>query len=616
MNVSANHGEKPFNGRRLPIVFGILLSIAVFAVFSPLLQSEFINFDDPHYIHDNPRVRGGLTWPNVKWALTASHISNWHPLTWMSHMADCEIFGMRAGGHHFTSILWHALNSLLLFACLRRMTGAFWRSALVAWLFALHPLHVESVAWVAERKDVLSTFFGLLSLWFYIGFVNRRRDEKNPVRPAYLAALFAFALSLASKPMLVTFPFVLLLLDVWPLKRMSPAKAEKPGKGTATAWSALVLEKVPFLVLTVVSCIITFKSQNSGGAVQSIEKYTIGHRLANTCISYVRYLGKTFWPTDLAVFYPHEGWSSGIAISAFVLLLAVTVFAARSRNSCPFIGVGWFWFLGTLVPVIGIVQVGEQAMADRYSYWPLIGIFVAIVWLVHSKVKVSRHKPAFAVSVVIVLAFTFLTHVQAKHWRNSETLFTHALKATKDNYIAHNTLGLEHMGRNDMERAKFHFGEAIRIRHNYADPLCNLGSILAQEGNLPEAERLFKEALSAHPGFEQAHYNLGNLYRSKGDIEAARIQFLTVVKINPDNADAYSNLGMIAVQLSDMKMAASHFREVTRVKPRDPAAFFNLGLALANLGEASAAKQEFQNALKLRPHFPEAERELANLVEE
>ncbi|MBA4147150.1 MAG: tetratricopeptide repeat protein [Verrucomicrobia bacterium] len=616
MNARANASEKLSLGRFAPVAFGFLLTFAILVVFSPLLKSDFINFDDPHYVTENPRVSEGFTWPNVKWAFTESHSGNWHPLTWMSHMLDCEMHGLRAGGHHFTNILLHALNSLLLFACFRRMTGAFWRCALVAWLFALHPLHVESVAWISERKDVLSTFFGLLSLWFYIRFVHRQSGAgwKTPGAPAaYSLALIAFALSLMSKPMLVTFPFVLLLLDVWPFKRGAWFTVEKAGKENVGKISPLIIEKLPFFALSIVACLITVLTQKSGGAVQSIEKYSLEHRIGNTIISYVRYLEKTFWPTDLAIFYPYQTWNVWLVVAAFLLLLGITVFGVRILKKHPFVAVGWFWFLGMLVPVIGIVQVGEQAMADRYAYVPVVGIFVAVIWAIHARTKMKFRKPVFMAGAAVAVLLAFLTHGQAKLWRDSETLFQHALSVTKENYIAHNTLGLEYMGRGDMDKSKFHFSEAVRIRRNYADPLCNLGTIFAQEGNLMEAKRLFQEALTADPQFEQAHYNLGNLYRNEGEIEAARLQFLAVIEINANNADAHSNLGIIAAQFGDMETAARHFREVTRVQPEDAGAYFNLGLALANLGDFNAAYGFFQTALILRPGFAEAEREIANL---
>ncbi|MFN7138104.1 MAG: tetratricopeptide repeat protein [Limisphaerales bacterium] len=605
MPANSQKSEQPCSTRRRTILFGIVLVIGIFATFSPLLKSDFISFDDSPYVVDNPQVNQGLSWARVKWAFTESHSSNWHPITWLSHMLDCQLFGLNPGWHHFTNVVIHTLTSLLLFGLLRRLTASFWRSALVAWLFALHPLHVESVAWIAERKDVLSGFFGVLTLWLYAVYVQRKGVApagagKLPPTVTYVLCLITFALGLMSKPMLVTLPFVLLLLDVWPLRRV--------------AWGKLLLEKVPFFVLTVASCVITFAVQNKGGAVRSLDNYSFLFRFENALVSYARYLGKAVWPTDLAIFYPHaEAWSKEAVFGSLALLLAVTALAIWRFRQQPCIAIGWFWFVGMLIPVIGLVQVGEQALADRYTYLPLIGLFIAVAWGTHALVKSQYHKPLLLTAAAAALFLTVVTHAQTRTWRNSETVFAHALVVTRDNYIAHNSLGLEYMNRGDLHLAKKHFAEAIRIRKNYTLPLCNLGTIHAQEGNFAEAKLLLQQAIAADPTFEQAHYNLGHLARQEGDIGNAMLHFLAVTQVNPNNADAFSNLAILCVQSGDLPNAVRYFKEVTRLRPDDAGAYFNLGLALANLGDHNAARQQLQRALQLRPDFSEAERELATL---
>jgi hypothetical protein len=437
--------------RRRSLVIGLGLLAAIGVVYWPVRHFEFINFDDDVYVWANPEVQNGLTLRGLAWAFTTGHAGNWHPLTWLSHMLDCQLFGVNAGAHHLVNVLFHAANTLLLFGVLKRMTGARWRSALVAALFALHPLHVESVAWVAERKDVLSTCFWLLTLWAYVRYVQKPEIHYSTaaLRPLtswnYWLALVFFVCGLMSKPMVVTLPLVLLLLDYWPLNRVAgcklPAASSDPERSTLLA---LVWEKVPFLALAGVSCGLTLWVQQRGGAVASVESLPLGLRTGNAVVAYVRYLGHAFWPGGLAVFYPYQAWSLPTVVGAGVLLAGVTGVVVWRGRSERHLLVGWLWYLATLIPVIGLVQVGGQSLADRYTYVPLIGMFVLVAWgMPRSLTQPRLGKLAMiAAASAVLCACAVLSWVQVHHWRDSETLFRYALKVTTGSAQAHNNLGV------------------------------------------------------------------------------------------------------------------------------------------------------------------------------
>ncbi len=611
---------------RRPGVLCLLLALATLAVFLPVAWHGFVNYDDADYVTENAQVQGGLKWASIVWAFTTGHASNWHPLTWISHMADCQLFGLQAGGHHLVSVGLHIANALLLFGLLRRMTGALWRSALVAALFALHPLHVESVAWASERKDVLSTLFFLLTLWAYAAYAEGRRPEARPGRarrPAanYLLALGCFALGLMSKPMLVTLPFVLLLLDYWPLQRW-PRRAPATQPDTATGRPrpglfSLLLEKAPFFALAAASSIVTYFVQRHGGAVST--SLTFGERVANALISYARYIGKTFWPLDLSILYPHPGrWPLGAVAGAAVLLLAISVVVALRARKQPYLAVGWLWFCGTLVPVIGLVQVGIQSMADRYTYVPLIGGFIMLVWGVDALVpaRPGRGKALALGAGLGLAACALLAARQVRFWRNSEELFGHAVRVTRDNYLAHNNLGYYLNGQGRTAEAVEHYRRALQIKPTYEDALNNLGYALAAQRQFAEAISLYEAALRSRPKHIEVHNNLGNALSEVGRIDEAIQHYSFVLQQKPGHADAHNNLGIALAMQGKLDEAIPHFHEAIRAKTNYASAHSNLGNALAAQHKLDEAIQEYQIALRLKPQDPQAHNNLGNVLAE
>ena len=487
------------------------LVIAVIFVYGPTGHYGFVDWDDPAYVRDNPRVRSGFSWEGLRWAFTQSHASNWHPLTWLSHMVDCQLFSadeQDAGNHHLVSVALHAANSVLLLVALRWMTGALWPSALVAALFAVHPLRVESVAWISERKDVLSGFFFMLTLLAYRWYTQR------PKLWRYAAVLLSLTLGLMAKPMLVTVPFVLLLLDFWPLRRIRQKKgsglfcrngpAGASHKRVLTPFSVL-MEKVPLLVLAAASCLITISAQRAGGAVVSVEGLQWTWRLVVTPSAYLMYLGKTIWPTKLACLYPHPAlvadekfiaWVAA-ALAATLLLTAVTVAVFLTARRWPYLIIGWLWFLGMLVPVIGLMQVGAQFWADRYAYLPLVGVYLMLAWGLHD---LASRFPKTRLAVIVnmccvVLALTVAARAQVRVWRDDQTLFAHALAVTRNNYVAHSNLGLalQNMGR--IEEAMAHYQDALRIKPDYATAYYNLGLAWQLQGRSQQAMTSYYDAL-------------------------------------------------------------------------------------------------------------------------
>jgi len=535
---------------RLELLVCLLLIAATLTVYWQVRNHDFINFDDNQYITDNIHVHTGLRSDNITWAFTSTHAANWHPLTWLSHMLDCQLFGLNPTGHHLTSVFFHLVNSLLLFLILRWMTGTLWRSGIVAALFALHPLHVESVTWVAERKDVLSTLFWMLTLWAYLAYTKR------PGLKTYFLLLIAFALGLMAKPMLVTLPFVLLLLDYWPLKRIElgqsgiglPA-ASQTSTSAKKPWAQvfpLLLEKTPLFVLAAVSSVVTYIVQKSGGAVGALQAYPFKIRMANALLSYAIYMGKMIWPQNLAVFYPHPEQSLPMwqAAGAGLLLLVISISVIRLGRRHPYLPVGWLWYVGTLVPVIGLVQVGAQGMADRYTYVPLIGLFFIIAWGVTDLLGSWRYgRPALTVAATSLLsALIVCSSFQASHWKNSLTLFDHTLRATSNNWLIHNNLGvvLEKQGR--LKEGTDHLYEALRIKPDYAEAHNNLALRLAKQGKLEEAIDHFSEAVRIKPDYVDALNSLGVALAKQGKLEEAIDHFSEALRIKPDYAKARRNL--------------------------------------------------------------------------
>jgi len=503
-----------------------LLAVVTAGIYWPVHRAEFVNYDDVDYVVENTHVRGGLTLDSVKWAFTTDHVGNWHPLTWLSHMTDVQLFGMNAGAHHAVNLLFHIANALLLLLLLERMTHALWPSAMVAALFAWHPLHVESVAWVAERKDVLSTLFGLMALWAYAEYAESAK------RNYWWAALVCFALGLMAKPMLVTLPFVFLLLDYWPLKRPLRIPAIK--------------EKLPFFMLSAASSIVTFAVQRHGGAVAALETVSFRHRVLNAVIAYATYLRKTFLPTDLAVIYPISAprwWEAAIA---FTLLLTISIAAIYLARSHPWLLVGWLWFLGMLIPVIGLVQVGSQSMADRYTYLPLVGIFIIVVWTAAD----------VASSIAVLAVLLVLTSMQVRVWHDSQALFEHAIAVTRDNHIAHSILGRVFVNSGRFEEAQSHFEETLRIVPNSAEARVNLsrthynfGNALMKQNQLEPAIAHFAEAARLDPQMAEAQNNWAYALTLQGRLREAAEHYAAALRINPDLVEARLNAARLEEQL-------------------------------------------------------------------
>ena len=593
---------------RVEAWIALTLIVLTLAVYWPVTHADFLSYDDPTYVTDNIHVQRGLTGESVTWAFGLSHHSNWHPLTWLSLMLDAEWFGLDAGAFHRTNLFFHAANALLLFWVLRRMTGAVWRSALVAALFAWHPLHVESVAWVTERKDVLSTFFGLLTLWAYL------RHVEGGGKRYYLAALLCFALGLMAKSMLVTWPCVLMLLDFWPLRRMqfgalnagTNAAGGPPGEpqfDSATP-GKLGREKIPFFALALLAGGATFAAQKQGGAIASGEALPFSLRVANALVAYAEYLRKMVWPDDLAIFYPHPGvWPWAHVALASLLMVGLSVWVIRQWRCRPYLLVGWLWYVGTLVPVIGLVQIGEQSMADRYTYVPLMGVYVMAAWGL-AELRAQWRWPTLAVAAVAGVALAgclALTAAQVKYWAGTEPLFQHALRVTKNNAVAHHCLGCVLARQEKFTEATFQFNEALRLHPRYAEAHCNLGIVLAKEGKLAEAKSHYEEALRQRANYSDAWYNLGNILVKEGKLDDAREHFSKALEFKPELADAHNNLGFVLAAQRQTPEAIEHYHAALRLRPDFADAHNNLAVALESLGKIEEATKHLAEAVKLNP---------------
>ncbi len=566
------------------LAIGLGLILSTLAVYSQVGSFDFVEYDDPVYVYQNAHVQAGLTLANVKWAFNSVVDGNWIPVTQLSHILDGHLFGMQSGMHHLVNVVFHALSALLLFVSLRRATAARGLSAFVAFVFALHPLHVGSVAWVAERKDVLSTFFWFLALYAYVRYAER------PSLGRYLAVAAPFCLGLMSKPMLVTFPFTLWLLDLWPLRRPQ--------------WPRTIGEKVPLLALSAGASVVTYLVQGSAGFLSAIPLTT---RIENVFIAYLTYIGQMFWPTRLAVYYPYPpsipAWQ---AAAAFIVVLAISVLAIRSWRTRPYLAVGWLWYLGTLVPVIGLVQVGSQSHADRYMYIPMVGLSMMLAWgAADAARRWPRTKPTLAAAAVVSCAACLaLAWREVAYWRNSETLFERALKVTQFNSLAENNLGMHFMTVQRSADAIPHFEAALRMSPDYADAHNNLGFVLSQiPDRLPEAIKQYETALRLKPGYAEAHNGLGAALVRRGDCAAALPHFEAALHFKPDQPDAIFNLGTCQMQVKNYLAAVPYFEAAIRIQPGFPEAHFNLAGCLSKIpGRVPEAIKEYEAALQLRPN--------------
>ena len=583
----------------------ILLGLAVmtFGIYAQVIGHQFITLDDPTYIQENPMVNRGVTLAGLAWAFTTFHAANWHPLTWISHMIDCQFFGTNAGRHLLVNALIHVANTLLVFLFLLRTTRARWPSALVAALFALHPLHVESVAWATERKDTLSTFFGLLSLIAYA------RYTEGPSISRYAWTAITLALGLLAKPMLVTWPFLMLLLDYWPLRRLEDPMAKKHRRGShrevATGIATLVWEKLPLFALVAASALITFVAQSHGGAVRTLAHAPIGVRLPNALVSYAKYLLLTFWPNDLAVYYPFAGIEAWQVVGAAFLLIGITVFCVSQRRIRPYLVVGWLWFLGTLVPVIGLVQVGGQIMADRYFYIPSIGLFIALVFGLADIAKSWRVAPALSAGIAggILLILASLTNAQIQRWRDSFTLFEHTLAVTPPNLRIEHNLGVALGASDRYDEAAAHFAKALQIDRNFYDGLVAMGVTRAHQGRLPEAIEYFRDAIQSQPDAPKARVQLAHaLWTQKRDQDALE-EMDRASQLAPKNADIRADFGLALALVGRIPEAIEQLHEALRLNPNSAESHNNLGLALLASGKARESIAEFEAALRLKPEL-------------
>jgi tetratricopeptide (TPR) repeat protein len=597
----------------LRVLIFLFLIIAILVAYEPVRNNEFINYDDDVYVTENLNVQTGLTLKSVFWAIRTGETTNWHPLTWVSHLLDYEIYGLKASGHHLTNLLLHIINTIFLFLIINRITGTLWESGFIAALFALHPLNVESVAWVAERKTVLSTFFLMLTIWAYIAYVKR------PKLSRYLLIVFFFILGLLSKPMLVTLPFVMLLMDYWPLERfqfghlMGPDKlpATKTGNSRVQKTSILylILEKAPLFALSIGSSFLTILAAQNGGAIASLEEYPLGMRISNIIVSYVSYICKMLWPHKLAVLYPYPEiiplWQ---VLGACLFLLCTSFLVIQAAQRRPYLLMGWLWYLGTLVPVIGLVQVGVQSMANRYAYVPLIGLFIIITLGVTDLLARWRHGRAIFVITASLLLFSLiiLTRNQVYLWRNSITLFEHALKVTVNNSRIHNNLGFSLVRYGEIREGINHYTEALRIEPSYSVAHYNLGIALTMEGNIEDAIAHYTRALQINPNYAIAHNKLGILLARKEKHQEAITHFSEALRVKPDSVEPYINLANSLVAMGRVDESIAYYIEALHINDYHFGAHYNLGNALFRQGKIHEAITHYTRSLQIKPDFAEA----------
>ena len=615
--IAAGRGEMR---RQYLLALGFLV-ILVLCVYLPVRNYGFLIYDDNGYVSENRHVLAGIGRESVVWAFSdLRSTGNWHPLTWLSHMLDVQLFGPRPGAHHLVNLFFHAANAMLLFGLLRAMTGAWWRSLFVAALFAVHPLHVETVAWIAERKDVLSTCLGLLSLAGYLWYARR------PVARRYAVVILLFTLSLMAKPMLVTLPVLCLLLDYWPLGRLAeglPSRAAthhlEPAQAIRRRGVALslLIEKVPLFAVSLAFAVVAYIAQARSASVTFLGAAAPSLRLVNAATAYLRYLAKTVWPVDLAVFYPYPmhmtpWWQAGAALAA---LSGISAFSYYTRRRFPFIFVGWLWFVVSLLPVIGLIQVGGQAMADRYTYVPLTGLFVIVAWSgsVFVGTNASRVRLAAGASTVLVVGLSTVAAAQVRLWADDVTLFRHTLAVTSDNYPIENNMGVALLNLGLTEEATTHLRNAIRINPAYGKAILNLGIALARSGSGREAQSSYEQLLRLEPDNAEAHYNLAVLLAGQRSLDEAVRHYREAIRINPALADGYTNLAEILIGRKNFGEAETLLAQALLLNPRDEIAHLNLGVLKQFRGDRAGAAAHYRTALTLRPDLEQARRNLEDL---
>jgi protein O-mannosyl-transferase len=601
----------------LPMAF--LLGLATFLLYSPALMQGFIHFDDPLYVSANTKVQGGLSWESINWAFQEGHAANWHPLTWISHMLDCELFGLNPWGHHLTNNLIHSANGVLLFLVLQQMTGAPWRSLAVASFFALHPLRVESVAWISERKDVLSGFFFFLTLLSYTIYVRKKTINGLRCRAVvvfFLLTLFLFALGLMSKPMLVTLPFLLLLLDYWPLARFS-----WEDQGLIKHLRFLVYEKIPFILLTLISCLITYFVQRADGATHMFTNLELWPRLQNVAISYVRYIGKTFWPADLSIFYPFppDWWHPGAVLASAFSLLIISITSILFIRRFPCFSVGWFWFLGMMVPVIGFVQVGHQSMADRYTYLPSIGLSIALAWGCHQGghlLKSIGGRLLVAVCILALLSCALLTRHQLGYWKDAESLFRHAKSVTPPFHVTALNLGVALCTKDKFAEALVELDEAIDLAPNIYLSHFYRGKSLEGLGRPDEAIKSYQTTCDLSPSFELAQFALARLSSGKGDYAKSESIYRRLLDRDPDDPNALFLLGCLLQSQNKLEEATTLFKRLINLDPGHVRSRVFLGTILRTQGSYDESRLLLQQAVEIDPLYAQAHSELAILLSE
>lgn len=586
--------------RTYAYIVSIFLAVTCFIAFIRILGNGFVNLDDIGYITNNYHIQYGINLASIEWAFSSVVLGNWHPITFLSHTLDWSLFGANASGHHLISLLLHIGSVLFLFFFLNKTTKKLWFSAFAAAFFALHPLRVESVAWAAERKDVLSMFFGLASIYVYASYVENFKLSR------YFFCLILFALSLMSKPMLVTLPFVLLLLDYWPLGRWTK-EISTPVKSRSHLIGRLIWEKAPFILLTIVSSIVTLWTQNKGGAITSTDQLSFPSRVANAVISYVSYLAKTFWPVDLAVFYPFEySFVFWQILASCLILIIITAVVIWTIKKFPFLFVGWLWYLGTLIPVIGLVQVGKQAMADRYTYLPSIGIAIMLAWGIPYLFPREdiRKKILFPAGVAVLSILAVLTWHQCGYWKSAATLFNRALQVTKNNSLARNGLGLALFEERKIAEAINHYNEGIRLDPWYADIYNNRGLAYAELGQRQRAIEDYNQAIRLKKNFPDGYYNRGNVYSKCGQYQYAIDDYNEAIRIRPDHAESYYNRGVNYSELGKYKHAIKDYSEVIRMKPNYAEASYDRGVAYGEMGQYQQAIKDYNETIRIKSdHF-------------